>query len=243
MAPAPAPVRATVVTQIGGHWNMSSKHTFLFADLAGYTALTEAHGDEAAADLAADFSSQARELAAAHDAHFVKSIGDAVLVAPHGASEAVCLGLHLAQEIGRRTGSAAVRVGMHTGQAVKRDGDWFGAAVNLAARVGELAEAGQVLLTSDTREAAGSLTTIQLEDLGEHTFRHVREPIRILAASRSTDSARDLAVDPECHMLVDHNDATATRLHDGRRIYFCSSTCAERFDAERQRATDQQSAP
>ncbi|HZA90202.1 MAG TPA: hypothetical protein VE401_08200 [Solirubrobacterales bacterium] len=41
-------------------------HTFLFADLAGFTALTEAHGDEEAAELAAEFCTRVRRLLPDH---------------------------------------------------------------------------------------------------------------------------------------------------------------------------------
>ena len=55
-------------------------HTFLFADLAGFTALTEAHGDEHAADLVAEFCSRVRALLPEHDAEEVKAIGDALML-------------------------------------------------------------------------------------------------------------------------------------------------------------------
>jgi YHS domain-containing protein len=51
--------------------------TFLFADLSGFTALTEAHGDEQAADLVARFCVAVRQLLDEHRAHEVKTIGHA----------------------------------------------------------------------------------------------------------------------------------------------------------------------
>src|SRR5207244_1035956 len=104
--------------------------TFLFADLAGFTALTEAHGDEQAADLAADFSRQIRQFLADYGATEIKGIGDAVMLRAESAKQAVRLGLRVVQDVGRSHGFPAVRIGMHTGPAVERDGDWFGATVN-----------------------------------------------------------------------------------------------------------------
>ena len=60
--------------------------TFLFADIAGYTALTEAHGDEEAADLARDFCRAVTRLVAADDGQLGKTIGDAVMVRARPAS-------------------------------------------------------------------------------------------------------------------------------------------------------------
>jgi class 3 adenylate cyclase len=58
----------------------ATTQTFLFADLAGYTAVTEAHGDEHAADVAAEFVRSVRTLVDEYGGEHVKAIGDAVLV-------------------------------------------------------------------------------------------------------------------------------------------------------------------
>jgi class 3 adenylate cyclase len=52
--------------------------TILFADLAGYTALSEAHGDRQAADVVAEFSAAVHRLLSSHAAREVKTIGDAL---------------------------------------------------------------------------------------------------------------------------------------------------------------------
>jgi len=121
--------------------------TFLFADIAGFTALTEAHGDAEAADLAEDFSRRVEELLSDHAAEQVKQIGDALMLRSAAADHAIQLGLRVVHEVGRRHGFPAVRVGMHTGPAVERRGDWFGTTVNLAARVAGAASGCEVLLT------------------------------------------------------------------------------------------------
>ena len=132
-----------------------SEHTFLFADLSGFTALTEAHGDEHAADLAASFFQDARSLLAAHRAQEVKTLGDAIMIRCDAPQSAIGLALRLVREVGARHGFPSVRVGMHTGPAVERDGDWFGQSVNLAARVSGAASGGEVLVSGATATAAG----------------------------------------------------------------------------------------
>jgi hypothetical protein len=129
--------------------------TFLFADLSGFTALTEAHGDEQAVDLVDGFCVAVRQLLAAHHAHEVKTIGDA-LTRTGDTAAAIRLGLCIVHDVGARHGFPLVRVGMHTGPAVERGGDWFGATVNLAARVSAAAAGGEALLTAATRDAATS---------------------------------------------------------------------------------------
>ena len=101
--------------------------TFLFADLSGFTALTEAHGDEQAADLVGGFCVAVRQLLAEHQAQEIKTIGDALMLRTGDAAAAIRLGLCIVHDVGARHGFPLVRVGMHTGPAVERGGDWFGA--------------------------------------------------------------------------------------------------------------------
>ena len=156
--------------------------TFLFADLAGFTALTEAVGDERAADLAVAFCERVCELNDPHDAEDVKTIGDACMIRARDPALAVELGLHIVGDVGAHHGLPGVRVGMHHGPAVQRRGDWFGATVNIAARVAALAGEGEVLLTDAVRRAAGALPGVDYEPRGTHRLRHVSQPIVLHAA-------------------------------------------------------------
>jgi len=156
-------------------------HTFLFADLVGFTALSIEEGDEHAAETATRFQRTVRELAARHGATVVKSLGDGAMVRADDACDAVQLGLDLA----RLEGLPPVRVGVNTGPAVERDGDYFGSTVNLAARLSQAARGGEVLLTEATRAAARRRGP-RLEERGARTFRNARDPVVVYAASERT---------------------------------------------------------
>ena len=154
-------------------------HTFLFADLVGFTALSIERGDEEAANVATRFQLEVRALAASHGATVVKSLGDGAMVRAADAGDAVRLALELTNGI---DGLPPVRVGVNTGPAVERDGDFFGSSVNLAARLSEAARGGEVLLTDATRSAARRRRT-RLEERGARTFRNTRDPVVVYAAS------------------------------------------------------------
>jgi len=154
-------------------------HTFLFADLVGFTALSIEQGDERAAEVATRFQREVRARAVRHGATVVKSLGDGAMVRAGDAGEAVHLGLELASGL---DGLPPVRVGLNTGPAVERDGDFFGSTVNLAARLSQAAGGGEVLLTAATRAAARRRGT-RLEQRGERTFRNARDPVVVYAAS------------------------------------------------------------
>ena len=96
---------------------MSSDATFLFADLAGYTALTEAHGDDAAADLAEDFAGKVRSWLPEFGGGSAKLIGDALMIRLDDAVTAVGLGLAIVERTADTPRYPNVRVGMNTGSA------------------------------------------------------------------------------------------------------------------------------
>lgn len=208
----------------------ASPPTFLFADLAGFTALTEAHGDEPAADVAADFCQAVGEMLPEHEAQLVKTIGDAVMVHCPRAALAVSLGMAVVERVGGRHGLLDVRVGMHTGPAAQRSGDWFGATVNLAARVSAAATAGQTLLTAATRGAAGEVEGLRLVPRGRRKLRNVAEPVELFAAVRTAESSSPgLPIDPICRMAVDPQHSAGVLRHREREYHFCSLECARVF--------------
>ena len=168
-------------------------HTFLFADLVGFTALAELHGDDVAADVAVRFGSEVARLAADHGAIPVKSLGDAVMLRAPEASEAMLLGTRLHDELGATAGLPPAHAGAHTGHAVERGGDWFGAAVNLAARVTCAARGGELLVTEATLAAAGSVPGVEVDALGPHSFKNVagQTPVySVRAAATREEPAR-----------------------------------------------------
>ena len=154
-------------------------HTFLFADLVGFTALSIEQGDEEAANIATRFHGEVRRLAADHRATVVKSLGDGAMVRAGDAADGVRLALALSNGL---DGLPPVRVGVNTGPAVERDGDFFGSTVNLAARLGQAARGGEVLLTDATREAARRAPA-KLEPRGPRRFRNARDPVVVYAAT------------------------------------------------------------
>lgn len=210
--------------------------TFIFADISGFTALTEAHGDDAAADLVAAFRDAVQPKLGNREAEEVKTIGDALMIRAEDAAEAIKLGLEIVHEVGGHHGFPTVRVGMHTGSATERGGDWFGAGVNLAARVAGQAAGGEVLLTDATRAEVGADHNFVLSQRGRVWLRNISEPVFLFGAlRRGVVSTGELPVDPVCRMSVEPESAVGSLQHRGRVHFFCSLDCAGRFAAEPQR--------
>jgi class 3 adenylate cyclase/YHS domain-containing protein len=210
--------------------------TFVFADLAGYSALTEAHGDERAADAAAEFCAAVRVLMEDYGGEEVKTIGDALLLRVPDAPQAVHLAARLVGDYGARHHSLGVRIGMHTGVAVCRDGDWFGAAVNLASRIADQAHAGEVLMSAATWAQAGDAALPgQLRPRGRRRLKNLIEPVELFALVPEDITERQLPIDPVCRMAVDPVLAADRAVYHGIEYHFCSIGCAEAFRAAPQR--------
>jgi adenylate cyclase len=207
-----------------------SAATFVFADIAGFTALTEAHGDEAAFALMADFIKAVKtELPAVRGEH-VKSIGDALMLRIPDPGDAIVLGLRIANELMLDHGAPAVRVGLHHGSAVESEGDYFGASVNLAARVSALASGGEVLVTGSTAALVPEVEGVFYESRGRQALKNIAEPVEIFAAVPMGSSTEGpLPVDPVCRMVVDPDRAAGRLIHDGEAYFFCSLACAGTF--------------
>jgi adenylate cyclase len=214
--------------------------TFVFADLAGFTALTEAHGDEEAIDIAVRFADRVRSLLPDYGAEEVKSIGDELMIRVEDPVGAVRLGMRIVDELAFHR-SPPVRVGMHSGPAIRRDGDWYGGTVNLASRVVDAAKPGEVLLTARTLQELQARDGIDIEERGSRYFKHIVEPVQVYAALAPGSRAKWLEIDPVCRMAVDPSKAADSRRRLGLEYFFCSADCASAFaeDPRRYIATTQ----
>src|SRR5262245_59562166 len=213
--------------------------TVCFADLAGYTALTDAHGDVSAADIAQRFFDLAAGLLTG-DARLIKTIGDAVMICTPDPRQGLQIGLDLLHAVEREPQFPGVRVGVHHGPVVERNDDIFGATVNVAARLTAHANVGQ-LLTSDTIASLVTerehLTTVAL---GPTFLRNVVEPVEVYWVADHSRGATSQVLDPVCRMFVDA-DAAPARLPWGERIWhFCSFECAKSFVNDAARYTGEQ---
>jgi class 3 adenylate cyclase len=150
--------------------------TFLFADLVGYTALTARRGDEAGARVAREFRRTMTALSREHGAWQVKSMGDGAMIWAPDAAQAVALAARAVEEVGTRPDLLPVRIGAHTGPAVMRGGDWYGNAVNVAARLAGEARPNEALISVTTQSAARELEWT-LRSRCELVLRGIENPV------------------------------------------------------------------
>ncbi len=146
--------------------------TLCFIDLTGFTRYTEEEGDLEALDVVENFI-ETVEATLPPEATIVKTIGDEVMVvSPDPGSLAEwAVGL-----LARFPARPQPRVGIHYAKAVYRDGDYFGTHVNLAHRVVNRAQAGEVLVTDGVIDALEGRDGLAFEPIGEVALRGFPAP-------------------------------------------------------------------
>ncbi|MBW3665775.1 MAG: YHS domain-containing protein [Actinobacteria bacterium] len=199
----------------------------LFADLASFTPLTEAMGDEVAARILDRFSHIVRQVASDHRGRVLKQIGDEFMVAFPSADAAVRCGLDLMRSIAGESEFPGIRMGAHAGPALYREGDYLGSTVNIAARVAAEADRGQFLTTSAVRHAA-DVPEARWQSVAGRILRGLSEPVDLFEVS-SPDALAERPVDPVCGMHVDPLEAEASARFSGGEFLFCSTSCFQSF--------------
>jgi adenylate cyclase len=134
-----------------------------FIDITGFTRYTEEEGDLEALDLVERFV-ETVESTLPPEATIVKTIGDEVMVV---SPDAASLTEWAVEFLTRFPERPQPRVGIHCGEAVYRDGDYFGGQVNLAHRVVNRAQAGEVLVTDRVAETIDDREGLEFEPIGE----------------------------------------------------------------------------
>ena len=130
----------------------SATRTFVFTDMVGSTALLDTLGDEAAFKFIRDHDRLVRTLLDRHGGREVKHTGDGFMLAFISSADALNFSIDLQREL--TVGVVNVRIGVNIGTPVAEGGDFFGMAVTVAARLCQVAGAGEILASADVVDGA-----------------------------------------------------------------------------------------
>lgn len=188
--------------------------TILFADIAGSTKLFELYGDVGARQLTSQVLGVLSEITVKNGGRVIKTIGDELMVTFPGPMNAVMAAMEMQRRVAGDAEWAkqhlAVRIGLHYGDALLEDGDVYGDAVNLAARVTGLAKREQIVTTVTTIDAITNASFIRTRHLGQARVSGKLQPVDIVDViwqedtSNVTMVARAIKLDdaPTGHKLV-----------------------------------------
>lgn len=133
----------------------------LFTDITGSTALTQRLGDAGAMQVLGIHDRVVRHALSIHGGTEVKHTGDGLMASFRSVIDAVSCAITIQRNVSEETartlgadGSLALRIGIAAGEPVTADGDLFGAAVQLAARLCQRAAPGLIVVSSAVRDLA-----------------------------------------------------------------------------------------
>jgi TolB-like protein/class 3 adenylate cyclase/Tfp pilus assembly protein PilF len=153
-------------------------------DIAGYSSLMQM--DEAGTFVAlGTMRGAAEKLVREHRGRIANTAGDSILAEFRSAVDAVDCALTLQamlshQDQGREL---RARIGIHLGDVLERNGDLFGTAINIAARLEAIAEPGGIVVSAAVRDATAGKLPASFVDLGVKPLKNIQEPVRVYALS------------------------------------------------------------
>jgi adenylate cyclase len=149
-----------------------------FADLTGYTRMTEEEGELTAVDAVERFV-EAVEATLPDDARVIKTIGDEAMIIGADAAALTdwAVGFQRLQ-----TERPLPRIAVHHGVALFRDGDYYGRDINIASRVAARSAGGEVLVTRPVVDAVGSAPHLEFERIGEVRLKGFSESTEVFVA-------------------------------------------------------------
>jgi adenylate cyclase len=153
-----------------------------FADLSGYTKLTEEAGDEVAAQVSVKLAELVNEVASRHAGAVVKMLGDGVLFHFKDPQDAVRASLEILDRV-RPAGLPPAHVGVNAGPMIYEEGDYFGRTVNIAARIASQAGPDQVYLGEDVLHHIAP-TGFRVVEAGAFELKGIDKPLTLYEAIR-----------------------------------------------------------
>jgi class 3 adenylate cyclase len=163
-------------------------HTFLIADIRGYSRYTDEFGAEAAAGLTSQFVSLVTDDVETHGGKVVEVRGDEALAVFSSARQAIRCAVALQARFDEEAAldhdlPLRVGIGIDSGEAVElEDGSFRGAALNVAARLCGRAHGGDVIVTEATYRLAGKMEGLTFSDRGRVHLKNISDPVHILQA-------------------------------------------------------------
>jgi adenylate cyclase len=160
-----------------------------FADLVGFTALSQQVGDDELAAIVDEFEQLAFDVVTAHGGRVVKMIGDEVMFTVDDPLAAAEIGLALAEGTRGADELSDVRVGMAYGPLLEREGDLYGPVVNLASRITSVAFPGSIVIGPSLRDELVDRNEYRLRSMRPRSLKDIgRVPLSVLRRAGPTES-------------------------------------------------------
>jgi adenylate cyclase len=208
---------------------METTIAILMADLSGFTAMTEVHGSEMAAQMIDKYVSLVKSSLKGQSV-MLERVGDQVVVISPDPDDLAETALALIESSGREKNFLSIHAGLHYGNVLELAGNYYGSTINLTARIAAKARQGKVLCSKNFIDALSQTGRFRYIYHGKFNFRNVleaKEIIELLPVEAINIDEKYIC--PVCHMQLDQNEISYEYIHDGEAYYFCSEECKALF--------------
>ncbi|MBS3766165.1 adenylate/guanylate cyclase domain-containing protein [Candidatus Bipolaricaulota bacterium] len=158
------------------------ERTVLFSDIRDFTTLTARKGDREAFKLVKRFIGLIEDQVEQYDGNLVKTYGDGALTTFPAGENGFRASIGMQRSLSEHNeanpdDTITIGVGLNHGETIREDGDVFGHAVNVAARLGNYAKGGQIIVSSDCKKAEEPTESEEFNflDLGPKTLKGIGE--------------------------------------------------------------------
>jgi adenylate cyclase len=204
---------------------MEETIAILMADLSGYTAMTEAHGAVAAADLIDKYIAIV-ERCLVGDSKLHERTGDEVMIVSSSPDFLLATAELIARNTLKEDHFLQLHGGLHYGNVLKRGNSYFGTAINLTSRIAGKANAGTYWCSQQYVDALSDKSTVRWTTKGSHSFKNISREQNMFELSLK--DSQPLYIDPVCQMrILDLDHAFTHPTHAS--TYFCSLGCIESY--------------
>lgn len=184
------------LSQLEGSGEQAENATLVvgFADLVGFTALSQQIPENELAQVVARFESVAADVVSAHGGRLIKTIGDEVMFSADSPEAGAEIALGLSEQFRAEEVVSDVRVGLAHGPVLQYEGDLYGPVVNLAHRIVGIAYPGSVVVSEPIEQALADDPSFALHSIRAHTLRDIgKVPLWLLRRREEEMSLLDKA--------------------------------------------------
>lgn len=207
---------------------MEKNIAILIADLSGYTALTEAHGSIAAADLI-DKYIEIVENCLVGDSKLHERTGDEIMIISSSPDSLLATAVMIATKTSNEENFLQIHGGLHYGNVLERGDSYFGSALNLTSRIAAKATAGTYWCSDEFVNELSDRSVFTLISKGNHAFKNISKEKEVFELF--IEEKKSFHIDPVCRMLILDPKNAISHPHKDHQ-YFCSQVCLEIYMAD-----------
>jgi len=153
-------------------------------------------------------------------------VGDQIVLLAENPSDAIETAYKLHSLVLAEHNFLSVHAGIHYGSVYIDKGSLFGSTINVASRIMNIAEQGQILCSSALIDKINS-NQYSFNPLGAFSFKNVMS--EIVLYQLATDDYRQFFIDPVCRMQIDPEKTTFIYSYKSQKYHFCSNHCLDMF--------------